>query len=338
MHNGANRDLVAVPRERAGTTEPSTDETFLEETRDVFKQQASAIAALAGRIDDRFARAVDTILSTPGHTVFFGLGKSGLVAQKLAATFASTGTPSFFVHCTEAHHGDLGMITERDSAIVVSCSGETREAVELVPHLRRMGIPIIALVGRVGSTLEKEADIAIDVSVDREACPNNLAPTTSTLATMAMGHALAVTLIRRRDFRVADFARVHPGGSLGRRLTTRVADIMRTHDLPIVAPTDTVGQSLVTITEGRLGLVLVMAGERLVGLITDGDLRRAMQRHRDLLSMPVSEIMTLNPVTIDESTLLDVALQRMQQMKLKALVAVNARGRVTGVVEVFHDK
>lgn len=338
MHNGANRDLVAVPRERAEATESPTEEVFLEETRDVFRQQASAIEALAGRIDDRFARAVQTILTTPGHTVFFGLGKSGLVAQKLAATFASTGTPSFFVHCTEAHHGDLGMITERDTAILVSCSGETREVVQLVPHLRRMGIPIIALVGRAGSPLEREADIAIDVSVDREACPNNLAPTTSTLATMAMGDALAVALIRRRDFRAADFARFHPGGSLGRRLTTRVADAMRTSDLPIVAPTDTVGQSLVTITEGRLGLVLVMSGERLVGLITDGDLRRAMQRHRDLLSMPVSEIMTLNPVTIDESTLLDVALQRMQQMKLKALVAVNARGRVTGVVEVFDDK
>lgn len=338
MHDGAKRDLVAVPREAVRTAESSAEGLLLDETRDVFRQQASAIAALADRIDERFARAVETILVTPGHTVFFGLGKSGLVAQKLAATFASTGTPSFFVHCTEAHHGDLGMVTEHDSAILVSCSGETREVIDLVPHLRRRGIPIIALVGRSGSTLAKRSDIAIDVSVDREACPNNLAPTTSSLATMAMGDALAVTLIRRRDFRAADFARFHPGGSLGRRLTTRVKDTMRTSDLPIVAPTDPVGKSLVTITEGRLGLVLVMSGERLVGLVTDGDLRRAMQRHRDLLSVPVSDIMTLNPVTIDDSTLLDVARQRMQQMKLKALVAVDTRGRVTGVVEVFDDK
>jgi arabinose-5-phosphate isomerase len=339
MSKHIRRELVALPRStpRPAEQEPS-EQALAEEAREVFRHQASAIAALADRIDHRFAAAAETIFATPGHTIFFGIGKSGLIAQKLAATFASTGTPSFFVHAAEAHHGDLGMVTVRDAAVLLSCSGETRELVELVPHLRRIGVPIIAMVGSATSTLATLADVVLDVSVEREACPNNLAPTTSTLATMAMGDALAVALIRRRNFRTADFARFHPGGSLGRRLTTRVKDAMRTGDLPTVSPNDTVGQSLMTITEGRLGLVLVMSGARLVGLVTDGDLRRAMQRHPDLLTLPVREIMTLNPVTIDEDALLDTALNRMQQLKLKALVAVDRRGGVTGVVEVFDDK
>lgn len=340
MRNEATRELVALARQ----PEPAADDprasmrAVVEEAKDIFQQQASAVLALADRIDERFAEAVDTIVATPGHTVFFGMGKSGLIAQKLAATFASTGTPSFFVHSAEAHHGDLGMITERDTAVLLSYSGETQEVVNLIPHLRRLGVPIIALVGNLESRLAIGADLALDISVDREACPNNLAPTTSAMATLAMGDALAVALIRRRNFRAADFARFHPGGSLGRRLTVRVRDAMRSESLPVVEPSATVGESLVTLTEGRLGLLLVMNGERLVGLVTDGDLRRAMQRHRDLLSLPVSAIMTDNPVTIDEDTLLDVARQRMQIMKLKALVAVNGKGRVTGVVEVFDEK
>jgi arabinose-5-phosphate isomerase len=201
-----------------------------------------------------------------------------------------------------------------------------------------MRIPTIALVGRPDSSLATSVDVALDVSVDREACPNNLAPTNSTLATLAMGDALAVCLIRMRGFGPSDFARFHPGGSLGRRLLGQVKDAMRTHDLPCVTPRQTVGESLMTMTEGRLGLVLVKSGERLVGLVTDGDLRRAMQRHEDLLSLPVSEIMTLNPVTIREDTPLASAHERMKKMELKALVAVNSRGRVTGVIEVFDEK
>jgi arabinose-5-phosphate isomerase len=311
----------------------------LEEARDIFRQQASAIAQLAGRVDAGFVAAVDLLLATEGHVVILGVGKSGLIGRKIAATLSSTGTPSLFLHAAEAHHGDLGTVTERDCAVLISYSGETDEVTDLVPHLRRLGVPLVALVGNPESTLARSVDVALDVSVDREACPNNLAPTNSTLATLAMGDALAVALMRRREFGANDFARRHPGGSLGRRLLTRVKDAMRVNDLPIVTPAATVGESLVAITEGRLGLVLVMNGERLVGLVTDGDLRRAMQRHGDrMLSLPVSEIMTLNPVTVDESTLLADAHQRMQHMKLKALVVVNGKGKVVGVVEVFDEK
>lgn len=333
----ANRNLVVLPARSEPAEEVLSESAIIDDARGVFRRQAVAVGALADKLDHSFPKVVNTILATPGHVVMFAMGKSGLVARKLAATFASTGTPSFFVHPAEAQHGDLGKVTERDTAVLVSCSGETREVLELIPHLRRIGIPIIAMTGNPTSRLALEADLHLDVGVDREACPHNLAPTNSTLATMAMGDALAVSLIRVRDFRPSDFARFHPGGSLGRRLTTRVRDAMRSADLPIVGPGATVGETLVKITEGRLGLALVMAGERLIGLVTDGDLRRAMQRHTDLLSLPVTEIMTDNPVTIDEDCMLEVARQRMQQLKLKALVAVNARGRVTGIVEVFDD-
>ncbi len=333
MPNDAPRNVVTLARGPSTATHDA-----VEEVREVFRRQAEAIGALAQRVDGSFTQAVEIILSTPGHVAIFGVGKSGLVGKKIAATLASTGTPSMFINAAEAHHGDLGMITERDTALLISASGETDEVVNLLPHLRRMDIPMIALAGKLNSTLASGVDVALDVSVDSEVCPNNLAPTNSTLAAMAMGDALAVALMRRRSFGPADFARFHPGGSLGRRLLGRVKDAMRTSELPKVAPSETVGQSLITMTGGRLGLVLVMAGERLVGLVTDGDLRRAMQRHPDLLSLPVSEIMTLNPVTIHEDTPLANAHQRMRQMKLKALVVVNARGRVTGVVEVFDEK
>jgi len=340
MRKELPRKLVALTRDFESTAEDrsAASQDLADEARDVFRSQAESISALSSRLDERYGQAVEMLHRTPGHVVVFGVGKSGLVGKKIAATFASTGTPSFFVHSAEAHHGDLGMVTDRETAVLISCSGETDEVVGLLPHLARMGIPNIGLVGRPKSTLAAAVDVALDVSVDREACPNNLAPTNSTLATLAMGDALAVSLIRMRGFGPSDFARFHPGGSLGRHLLGCVRDAMRTNDLPTISPSQTVGESLITMTEGRLGLVLVMSGERLVGLITDGDLRRAMQRHEDLLSLPVSEIMTLNPVTIKEDTPLASAHQRMQKMKLKALVAVNSRGRVSGVIEVFDEK
>ncbi len=308
------------------------------EARDIFREQAKSIAQLADRVGEEFDSAVDVLFNTPGHVVIFGLGKSGIIGQKIAATFASTGTPSFFVHATEALHGDLGRVTERDSAVLVSYSGETDEVVRLVPHLRRIGTPIIGMVGQTDSTLSNGVDVVIDVSVDAEVCPHNLAPTNSTLAALAMGDAFAVSLMKRREFAATDFARNHPGGSLGRMLTMRCGDVMRNCNLPICGPSDTVGQSLVTITQGRLGLALVMSGDRLVGLVTDGDLRRGMQRHENLLSLKVSEIMTLNPVTVSEDTLFGDAHTRMQAMKLKALIVVNSANKVCGVVDVFDQK
>ncbi len=311
---------------------------LVQEARRVLLHQSGTLADLADRVDETFRRFVETIHATVGHLVVIGVGKSGIIGRKIASTLASTGTPALFINAAEAHHGDLGMVTSRDTALLISYSGETEEVVGLVPHLRRMNVKVIAMVGQRDSSLARACDLALDISVDREICPNNLAPTSSTLATLAMGDAVAVALMGLKDFGSRDFARFHPGGSLGRRLHTRVKDVMRKSELPVVAPNETVGESLMTITKGRLGLLLVMNGERLVGLVTDGDLRRAMQRYENLLTVRVSEIMTENPVTIDEDTLLADAHQRMQAMKLKALVVVNGEGRVTGVVEVFDDK
>lgn len=331
MPNQVSPKVIRLARRRATRTS-----FVVEQARNVFRDQARAIEALADRVDINFAEAVEIILTTVSKVVVLGVGKSGLIGRKIAATLSSTGTPSFFVQANEAYHGDLGMISQGDSVLLISQSGETDEVIRLMPHLRRLGVPMIGLTGRLDSTLAAGADVALDVSVEHEACPNNLAPTNSTLAALAMGDALAVSLIHRRSFGPSEFAQFHPGGSLGKQLLT-VKEAMRSADLPIVSPTDTVGHSLMTISEGRLGLVLVMNGEKLVGLITDGDLRRAMQQYPDLLTKPVSSIMTDNPVTIPDSTLLVDAHRRMQQMKLKAFVVTDEAGKVSGVVEVFEE-
>jgi arabinose-5-phosphate isomerase len=268
--------------------------------------------------------------------VFSGIGKSGLIARKIAATLSSTGTPSFFVHPAEAFHGDLGMITERDTVVLISYSGETDEVVRLLPHLVRLGTPIVAMVGRPESTIGSAADVVLDVAVEREVCPNNLAPTNSTLAALAMGDAISVALMRVRQFGAEDFARFHPGGALGRRLHTRVKDVMHSRDLPVVTPNQTVRDSLFTITRGRLGLALVFDGEALCGIVTDGDLRRAMQRHDDVLDVKVSEIMSAHPITIGEQALVSEAEKLMRRRKVKALVVLDSRGKVSGLVEIFQ--
>ncbi|MBL4636928.1 MAG: KpsF/GutQ family sugar-phosphate isomerase [Kofleriaceae bacterium] len=309
---------------------------IVEEAKQVFRDQAKAVEALADRLDTSYVEAIELLLTTVGKVVVLGMGKSGHIGRKMAATFASTGTPSFFVQAGEAYHGDLGMIAQGDTVILISQSGETEEVIRLMPHLRRLGVPMIALTGCLFSSLGLGVDVVLDVAVEREVCPNNLAPTSSTLAALAMGDSLAVSLMKRRSFQAAEFGKYHPGGSLGRQLLT-VKEAMRVDDLPMVSSDDTVGHSLMTISEGRLGLVLVMNGDKLIGLITDGDLRRAMQQYPDLLTMPVSDIMTTNPVTIPESTRLVDAHHRMQQMKLKAFVVVDREGKVSGVVEVFEE-
>lgn len=332
MFDEASQNVVSL-RERRSAPAPRV----LEEARDVFRHQASAIADLAERVDHRFAEAVELLHGTEGRVVVLGVGKSGLIGKKIASTFASTGTPSFFINAAEAHHGDLGMVTKHDTAIVISRSGETEEVVTLLGHLERLAIPVLALIGEMDSSLGRRADVALDVAVEREVCPNNLAPTNSTLAALAMGDALAVALMRRRGFQAQDFAQFHPGGSLGKQLSGQVADAMRSEDLPIVSPSATVGESLTIMSEGRLGLVLVTSGDKLMGLVTDGDLRRAMLHHDDLPNLPVSEIMTLNPATILEETPLADAHARMRAMKLKALVVVDGAGKVNGVVEIFDQ-
>jgi arabinose-5-phosphate isomerase len=297
--------------------------------------QAGELARLAQRVDQSFAVAVDLILSARGRVAVIGVGKSGIVGRKIASTMSSTGTPAVFVNAGEARHGDLGMITRDDVVVLISYSGETEEITHLLPHLVALDVPLIALVGDINSSLAVSADVVLDVGVSAETCPLGLAPTTSTLTTLAMGDALAVALMRERGFGVDDFRRTHPGGSLGRKPGARVRDVMKRPPLPVVAPGDTVGRSLATMSDGRLGLLLVQSGHRLVGLVTDGDLRRAMLRGGDIREICVAEIMTRNPATISEDAPVAEAQARMRTLKLKALVVLDAEGHVSGVIEVF---
>lgn len=326
---------VRLPPERA--LKRDANEAVVAGARKAMLEQAAELTRLAHRIDHALTDATELILHSRGRVVVLGVGKSGIVGRKIASTMASTGTPTVFVNAAEARHGDLGMITRDDVAIVISYSGETEEITHLLPHLKSLEIPLIAIVGSTDSTLANAADIVLDVAVQRETCPLGLAPTTSTLTTLAMGDALAVALMRERGFGPDDFRRTHPGGSLGKRLDARVRDVMHGPPLPVVAPGDTVGTSLATMSDGKLGLLLVQSGSRLVGLITDGDLRRAMLHSGDIRELCVAEIMTRNPATISEDASVAEAQARMRALKLKALVVLNGEGSVTGVIEVFDD-
>jgi arabinose-5-phosphate isomerase len=299
--------------------------------------QSKALHALAERLGPEFEQAVELILRCKGRTAVCGIGKSGLVGRKIAATLASTGTPSFFLHPAEAFHGDLGMLTPQDLLLLLSYSGETEEVVKLIPSLKGAGNTLIAITGNPRSLLGRRCDVALEVAVEREVCPNNLAPTTSALVTMAMGDALACALMQARDFKPMDFARFHPGGALGRRLLTRVSDLMRTHELPIVAPDTSVQEALFVMTKGRLGTTLVMAGDQLVGIVTDGDLRRALLDNPNAISSTIGQIMTRTPVTIRADAKWAQAEDLMRQKKIKLLVAVDEWTRPVGILEIFDN-
>ena len=308
---------------------------LMAEARKGLELQAQAVARLTQRLDAGFAKALDILSRCRGRIVVCGIGKSGLIGRKLASTFACTGSPSAFLHPAEALHGDLGMLTADDVVLFVCYSGETPEVMRILPYMRSVAVPSIALVGAVDSTLGRFADVAIDVSVEREACPLNLAPTTSALASLAMGDALALSLMRLRKFSSEDFARFHPGGSLGRRFA-RVIDVMHKDELPFVLPTTTVGEALLVMSHGRRGLAIVIdERDELLGVVTDGDLRRALANKGNLLDREISEIMTQTPVTISENAPVAEAEERMQSLRLKALIALNVEGRVSGVIEVF---
>jgi arabinose-5-phosphate isomerase len=313
------------------------DTSLVGAVRQALLDQAGELARLAHRVDQSFAAAVTTILSAQGRVAVIGVGKSGIVGRKIASTMASTGTPAVFVNAAEARHGDLGMITSDDVVVVISYSGETEEVTHLLPHLSALEVPMIAIVGAIHSSLATAADIVLDVNVLSETCPLGLAPTTSTLTTLAMGDALAIALMRERRFGVDDFRRTHPGGALGRKLGARVKDVMHGPPLPVVAPGDTVGRSLATMSDGRLGVLLVQSGPRLVGLVTDGDLRRAMVRDGDIREVCVAEIMTRNPATISEDAPVSEAQARMRTLKLKCLIVLDAEGHVSGVIDVFDN-
>lgn len=327
---------ATMPMNDQPTTLICAADTLIDSARTTLSTQGQALIGLADRIDQQFAQAVDIILRGKGRTIICGMGKSGIVGKKIAATLASTGTPSFFMHPGEAFHGDLGMVHADDTLVLISYSGETEEVIRLLPSLNSFGNKAIAIVGNPESTLAKHCDCVLDIAVDREVCPNNLAPTTSTTMTIAMGDALAVALMQCRDFQPQDFARFHPGGSLGRKLLTRVRDLMHKDNLPFCRPDTSLQEAIAVMTQGRRGVVLVQDDHRLVGIFTDGDLRRAMlQDAAGMLSKTMSELMTANPKTISQDTMIVEAEERMLRDKITLLVAVDDAENVVGLLEIY---
>ena len=306
---------------------------YLQIARETLSVESQALTQLSQRLDDEFSQVVDLILACEGRLVIGGIGKSGLIGKKMVATFASTGTPSFFLHPTEAFHGDLGMLKPIDIVMLISYSGETDDVNKLIPSLKNFGNKIIALTSNKNSTLARHADYVLNITVEREVCPNNLAPTTSALVTLALGDALAVSLITARHFQPADFAKFHPGGSLGRRLLCKVKDQMQTR-LPITTPDTCFTDCLTIMNEGRMGVALVMENQQLKGIITDGDVRRALTANgADTLNKTAKELMTSSPKTIHENEFLAKAEDLMKEKKIHSLVVVNDENNVVGLVE-----
>ncbi|HVE50446.1 MAG TPA: KpsF/GutQ family sugar-phosphate isomerase [Casimicrobiaceae bacterium] len=307
--------------------------------REVLETEARAIAALSPRLSDAFVAALTLLRDCRGRVVVSGIGKSGHVARKLAATLASTGTPAFFVHPAEANHGDLGMITPDDVVIMLSNSGETDELVALAPHLRRYGASIVAITGNASSTLATSANVHLDAAVDAEACPLGLAPTASTTAALALGDALAIALLDARGFSAEDFARSHPGGTLGRRLLTRVADVMRSGaDVPIVLPDAALAQAVIVMSEKGMGMTAVVdASQNIAGIFTDGDLRRAVGRGVDLRMARVADHMTRDPRHIAPNRLAADCVELMERSpKVTQLLVVDDSERLVGALHL-HD-
>jgi arabinose-5-phosphate isomerase len=313
-------------------------EDLLRLGRDVLEIEAAAVAGLRARIGTAFIAACRHCLDCQGRVVVTGMGKSGHIAGKIAATLASTGTPAFFVHPGEASHGDLGMITATDVVLAISNSGETPEILTILPLIKRLGVPLIAMTGRPQSTLATAADAHLDVAVDKEACPLNLAPTASTTATLAMGDALAVALLHSRGFTREDFAFSHPGGLLGRRLLLHVRDIMRTGDrIPKVSPELAVSEGLFEISRKGLGMTAVVdAEDRVLGIYTDGDLRRTLDARHELTTTRIGDVMTRNVKTVRDGMLAAEAVRLMETFAITALLVVDADGRVVGAFNV-HD-
>jgi arabinose-5-phosphate isomerase len=311
---------------------------LIELGRSVIATESDAVTALVERIDESFARACEICMNCSGRIVVTGMGKSGHVGGKIASTLASTGTPAFFVHPGEASHGDLGMITPGDAVIAISNSGETAELLVILPLIKRMGIPLISMTGDSTSTLATAADTNLDASVDKEACPLNLAPTASTTVTMVLGDALAVALLESRGFTSEDFARSHPGGSLGRRLLIHVADLMHTDDaIPSVTPDATVAMTLLEMSRRGLGMTTVLdVGGRLLGVYTDGDLRRTLDAEVDLRTTPISEVMSGGGHTISPGELAAEAVRMMEDHSITSLAVVDEEMVVVGVLHM-HD-
>ena len=318
---------------------PAREFDFAASARRVFETERDGLRAVAARVDGAFSDACQRILGCTGRVVCTGMGKSGHIARKIAATLASTGTPAFYVHPGEAAHGDIGMVTDADIVLALSYSGESDEILLLLPALKRQGNLVIAMTGRPESSLAREADLHLDVSVPAEACPLSLAPTSSTTASLAMGDALAVALLEARGFTADDFARSHPAGALGRRLLLRITDVMHAGDeVPRVRPDASISEALVEITRKRLGMTAVAddAGH-LLGLYTDGDLRRSLDDdHVDLRNTRIDVVMTRSPRTIGADALAVEAAQLMETHKINALLVVDDGQRLVGALNI-HD-
>jgi arabinose-5-phosphate isomerase len=315
-----------------------TSRTFRESALRAIEIERDAIDALLQRVDDSFVKACEVIMACKGRVVVTGMGKSGHIGNKIAATLASTGTPSFFVHPGEASHGDLGMITGQDVVLAISNSGNTSEVLTILPLFKRMGAPLISMTGNANSTLAREAVANLDISVDVEACPLGLAPTSSTTATLVMGDALAVALLEARGFSAEDFAMSHPGGTLGRRLLLRVTDIMHSGDqIPSVQEDTPLSGALLEMSRKGLGMTTVVtASGKLCGLFTDGDLRRTLDRPIDIHTTAIRDVMTHNGRTIRDDQLAAEALNIMEEMKINALPVINRDGLLTGAINM-HD-
>ena len=310
----------------------------LELAREVLNIEAAAVQALATRLDDNFLHAIDVILHCKGRVIVSGMGKSGHIARKIAATFSSTGTPAYFVHPAEASHGDLGMITSEDVIIALSYSGESQELMTIVPAIRRQGAKLISMTGNPASNLSKVADVHLNAAVDKEACPMGLAPTSSTTAALALGDALAVALLDTKGFGAEDFARSHPGGSLGRRLLTHVHDIMRSDEqLPMIHEKATLSDAILEISKKGVGMTAIVdAKQSVLGIYTDGDLRRTLERKLDISTTPITNVMSTNPHCISPDNLATEAVQQMEQYNISQMLVVDEQNKLVGALNM-HD-
>lgn len=300
------------------------------------QDEAQAILNLIPKLDDDFTKAIELIIGSKGKLIVTGVGKSGHIGVKIASTMASTGTPAFFVNPLDAFHGDLGMIGEGDVVLAISNSGHTDELLRFIPFLKERNIPIISMTGNPTSLLAKYSTCHLNVAVEREACPLNLAPTSSTTAALAMGDAIACALMTVRKFQAKDFAQFHPGGSLGRRLLSRVKDYMTSENLPIVNRESKISDTLMQISRTKMGIAVVIENEEIIGVVTDGDIRRAMQRDQErFFLLTVKDIMNTNPKLIDEDAKLSQAEEIMRQYNIKSLIVVNKEKRLKGVIDAF---
>jgi arabinose-5-phosphate isomerase len=307
----------------------------IERGKRVLRMEAEALADAERRLDGTFAKAVDLVASSTGRVIVAGVGKSGLIGRKIAATLTSTGTPAVFLHPVESIHGDLGIVSEHDVAILLSKSGETDELLPLLEQLQRLGVRTIAITAEPESTLARHCDVVLDGSVREEACPHDLAPTTSTTVALAIGDALAVALLQQKGFKREDFARLHPGGSLGKQLLTRVQDVMVRDDLPLMQASATMRDAVVHLAERR-GIAIVAEGGKLEGVVTTGDFTRLIERSKDFLTVPVSDVMTRNPKHATSDELGSAVVFRMQQHGIMSMPVVDAGGTIVGVVHL-HD-